>query len=66
MVEYLEKERCGLLFLRLDRFIQDALPFFWTGYHVIPYYTYILDLSASKEQMLAICPRPPPQHPTRY
>lgn len=45
MIDYLEKEAPGLCMLPLDRGIEDALPFFWRGYKVVPNYTYLLELT---------------------
>ena len=51
MVDLLENESPAICLLPLDRGISEALPFFWHGYKVIPYYTYLLDLSVSLEEI---------------
>ncbi|HRY50714.1 MAG TPA: GNAT family N-acetyltransferase [Candidatus Paceibacterota bacterium] len=53
LIDYIKKLGFGLLFLKLDQSVKDALPFYWAGYRVIPSYTYILDLTASPDQTLA-------------
>ena len=52
MAAHLERANPAICMLPLDRGIQDALPFFWSGYKVVPNYTYLLDLAASPEEML--------------
>ncbi len=52
MVEHLERENPALCMVPLDRRISDALPFFWSGYKVVPQYTYLLDLAVAPEDML--------------
>jgi hypothetical protein len=52
MIAYLEKQSPAIVMLALDQQIVDALPFFWHGYKVIPYYTYLIDLTFSLDQML--------------
>ncbi|MGI6241176.1 MAG: GNAT family N-acetyltransferase [Candidatus Omnitrophota bacterium] len=49
--EYLGRQSAALIMLSLDRRIEDALPFFWHGYKVIPKYTYLIDLAVSLEQI---------------
>ena len=51
VVGYIEKQSAAILMLPLDRKIDDALPFFWHGYKVIPNYTYLIDLTVSLDQI---------------
>lgn len=51
MAEYAEREAPAICMLPLAREIQDALPFFWRGYKVVPLVTYLLDLSLSPDQI---------------
>ena len=53
MAEFLENAGASMCMLSLDRRISDALPFFWRGYKVVPYYTYILDLSPTMEEIFS-------------
>lgn len=47
VVEYFKKENPAIIRLGLDQEIFDALPFYWSGYKVIPAYTYRLNLLSS-------------------
>lgn len=51
MVDLLERENPAICMLPLARDVQDALPFFWRGYKVVPLYTYLLDLSLPLDQI---------------
>ncbi|MDS4068154.1 MAG: GNAT family N-acetyltransferase [Candidatus Competibacter sp.] len=51
LIDYIEEETPALCMLSLDRNITDALPCFWRGYKIIPNYTYLLDLTASLDQI---------------
>ncbi len=51
MVDLLERENPAICMLPLARDVQDALPFFWRGYKVVPLYTYLLDLAQPLDQI---------------
>ena len=51
MADHLEAAGASVCMLPLARDVQDALPFFWRGYKVIPLYTYLLDLAPPLEQI---------------
>ena len=52
LADHLSRESPALCMLPLDRRIQDALPFFWRGFKVVPNYTYLLDLAPAPEELL--------------
>jgi hypothetical protein len=52
LIDYLEGHPRNLTMLPLDQRISDAMPFLWRGYKVVPKYTYLIDLSLSREQII--------------
>jgi hypothetical protein len=52
LVDYLAGHPRNLTLLPLDQRISDTLPFIWSGYKVIPKYTYLIDLASPREQIL--------------
>lgn len=53
LARYLRWKRPAFVYLRFDERLRDLLPLYWAKFRVIPSYTYILDLSASIESLLA-------------
>ncbi len=51
MAEFLDKQRCALLYVCLPPTFMDTLPFSWKRFKVTPHYTYRLDLSHSLEEI---------------
>jgi len=52
LIDYLDGYPRNLTMLPLDQRISDTLPFIWRGYKVIPKYTYLIDLTQPREQIL--------------
>ncbi len=52
MADYIDRQRYAIAMLDLDPGIQDALPFFWRGFKVVPIYTYLVDLGLPHEDFL--------------
>ena len=52
MVAWLDCQRAAVVSLGLALSVSDCLPFYWRGYKVVPHYTYLLDLSRSKDDLL--------------
>ncbi len=44
LIDYLLRQRYALIHLCLPSPLQEALPFYWAGFKVIPQYSYIIDL----------------------
>jgi hypothetical protein len=57
MAHLLDGKRYSIISIALDRCVDDALPFYWKKFKVIPHYTYIIDLRTPvetiKQQMSA-------------
>lgn len=51
LADHLERKPPAICMLPLARETQDALPFFWRGYKVVPLVTYLLDLSLPPDQI---------------
>ena len=52
MAEYIENLRLPLVSISLDKPVTDMQPFIWKSYKVTPRYTYLIDLTASVDDIL--------------
>lgn len=51
VADFVDKERAALVMMPLPQGFNDALPFFWRGYKVIPAVTYLIDLTRPQEHL---------------
>jgi lipid II:glycine glycyltransferase (peptidoglycan interpeptide bridge formation enzyme) len=52
MEAYLSTQKVALISLNLSLGVHDCLPFLWSGYKVIPHYTYQISLEKDESQLL--------------
>ena len=53
MTEYLASTGAAVTSLGLSMGITDCLPFYWSGWKVVPHYTYRIDLTQTEDALLA-------------